>query len=477
MAEESGDSAPRRNDCRMNTPQSPDNGTVKVMLATSEGSHLLELFRASEANGVAKTQISPRNSGEFQPKAAIGRSAFSPVQCKSNGRISTPTKPVASVAQRPAGSPCGCSTGSQQTNSARSDQAGPSGNGNCNGSTIPPPSSLPTMFPPFNPAVLANLSGPHSPHSQMQFPIAQQFHNLNLGTAQQQQQLQNSIFFFNQAGGRNPYPLESMQPQDRRESIDSRKSFDECASNHTAFTPDHLQAGRRFSTDSNVDSPPGLQFAMQQMPMPSRLSLESTNGLRRNSTDSVNIASYRASEARRLSLDALELQRIESTNKNQKRLSPDSPISSPLSQMKNSTFKPDLDTTEDRNQTTRSTRNRGARISLDGGGSRRSSIDFAAGGEGEKRKGRVNRVSQHNSHNNANANATGDASGNSVPKPGTTEGRALAVERFLRKRARRSFTKKVRYAGRKELADARPRVRGMFVKATDSPKTPGKPGS
>jgi len=44
------------------------------------------------------------------------------------------------------------------------------------------------------------------------------------------------------------------------------------------------------------------------------------------------------------------------------------------------------------------------------------------------------------------------------------ERRALAIARFLKKRKERKFEKKVRYASRKRLAEARPRVRGQFVK-------------
>lgn len=40
------------------------------------------------------------------------------------------------------------------------------------------------------------------------------------------------------------------------------------------------------------------------------------------------------------------------------------------------------------------------------------------------------------------------------------------MSRFHAKRARRSFTKKVMYAVRKDLADVRPRVKGRFVSRT-----------
>lgn len=42
--------------------------------------------------------------------------------------------------------------------------------------------------------------------------------------------------------------------------------------------------------------------------------------------------------------------------------------------------------------------------------------------------------------------------------------RKEALERFRNKRANRSFTKKVRYECRKQLADSRPRVKGRFVR-------------
>ena len=42
--------------------------------------------------------------------------------------------------------------------------------------------------------------------------------------------------------------------------------------------------------------------------------------------------------------------------------------------------------------------------------------------------------------------------------------RAEAIARYLKKRKDRNFEKKVRYASRKRLAEARPRVRGQFVR-------------
>lgn len=46
-----------------------------------------------------------------------------------------------------------------------------------------------------------------------------------------------------------------------------------------------------------------------------------------------------------------------------------------------------------------------------------------------------------------------------------TANRRSAILRFRQKREQRSFDKKVRYVSRKRLAEARPRVRGQFVKA------------
>ena len=49
------------------------------------------------------------------------------------------------------------------------------------------------------------------------------------------------------------------------------------------------------------------------------------------------------------------------------------------------------------------------------------------------------------------------------------ERRAEAIARFLKKRKERNFEKKVRYASRKRLAEARPRVRGQFVRLGNAP--------
>lgn len=56
-----------------------------------------------------------------------------------------------------------------------------------------------------------------------------------------------------------------------------------------------------------------------------------------------------------------------------------------------------------------------------------------------------------------------------VAKGGTTH-RQFALAKYLEKKSRRNFEKKVRYESRKRLAEARPRVRGQFVKQDASTK-------
>ena len=51
---------------------------------------------------------------------------------------------------------------------------------------------------------------------------------------------------------------------------------------------------------------------------------------------------------------------------------------------------------------------------------------------------------------------------------GMREERAAIIHRFLQKRARRVWAKKVRYAYRKYLADKRIRVKGRFIKLDPS---------
>ncbi|KAL8231357.1 hypothetical protein R6Q57_001135 [Mikania cordata] len=46
----------------------------------------------------------------------------------------------------------------------------------------------------------------------------------------------------------------------------------------------------------------------------------------------------------------------------------------------------------------------------------------------------------------------------------TTEERKQKIHRYLKKRNQRNFSKKIKYACRKTLADSRPRVRGRFAK-------------
>ena len=46
-----------------------------------------------------------------------------------------------------------------------------------------------------------------------------------------------------------------------------------------------------------------------------------------------------------------------------------------------------------------------------------------------------------------------------------TANRKAAIVKFREKRKARSFEKKVRYESRRRLAEARPRVRGQFVRA------------
>lgn len=63
-------------------------------------------------------------------------------------------------------------------------------------------------------------------------------------------------------------------------------------------------------------------------------------------------------------------------------------------------------------------------------------------------------IEQHQQH----------AVGSSVLDTSKSRERAAAVDRFRQKRKERNFQKKVRYQSRKRLAEARPRIRGQFVK-------------
>ena len=51
--------------------------------------------------------------------------------------------------------------------------------------------------------------------------------------------------------------------------------------------------------------------------------------------------------------------------------------------------------------------------------------------------------------------------------------RAAALKKFQAKRASRCFTKKIRYTSRKQLAEARPRNRGQFVRVKKDTDEPG----
>ena len=55
----------------------------------------------------------------------------------------------------------------------------------------------------------------------------------------------------------------------------------------------------------------------------------------------------------------------------------------------------------------------------------------------------------------------------------SAERRAEAIARYLKKRKDRNFEKKVRYASRKRLAEARPRIRGQFVRLKEGEEEGG----
>ncbi|CAL9753409.1 unnamed protein product [Musa acuminata subsp. burmannicoides] len=58
----------------------------------------------------------------------------------------------------------------------------------------------------------------------------------------------------------------------------------------------------------------------------------------------------------------------------------------------------------------------------------------------------------------------------------SVEERKEKIDRYMKKRAERNFSKKIKYACRKTLADSRPRVRGRFAKTDELGET-AKSGS
>ncbi|XP_054812428.1 two-component response regulator-like APRR5 [Prosopis cineraria] len=57
------------------------------------------------------------------------------------------------------------------------------------------------------------------------------------------------------------------------------------------------------------------------------------------------------------------------------------------------------------------------------------------------------------------------------------EEKKVRIERYRRKRNLRNFTKKIKYACRKTLADSRPRIRGRFARNEETDKNPTGPRS
>ncbi|XP_022962991.1 two-component response regulator-like APRR7 isoform X2 [Cucurbita moschata] len=68
------------------------------------------------------------------------------------------------------------------------------------------------------------------------------------------------------------------------------------------------------------------------------------------------------------------------------------------------------------------------------------------------------------------ASGSGSGSGNEVDQDKVSQ-REAALTKFRQKRKERCFHKKVRYQGRKKLAEQRPRVRGQFVRQNTSENT------
>jgi hypothetical protein len=67
----------------------------------------------------------------------------------------------------------------------------------------------------------------------------------------------------------------------------------------------------------------------------------------------------------------------------------------------------------------------------------------------------------------------GGASGEAFSDAAYRARRAAALKKFKEKRANRCFIKKIRYTSRKQLAEARPRNRGQFVRVVKT-EEPGQ---
>ena len=76
---------------------------------------------------------------------------------------------------------------------------------------------------------------------------------------------------------------------------------------------------------------------------------------------------------------------------------------------------------------------------------------------------------QHNTSGRTNSTQTG-ANGNASEQT-SAERRAAALDKYRQKRKTLCFSKKIRYASRKQLAEARPRIKGQFVKTNSDANT------